>query len=202
MAVLPAFVEECTFRGAIYHSLRGARPVRAVILSGLMFGAMHMNFNQFVYAAALGIIMALLLEATGSILSTMILHFCFNSFSVVMMSALPYIYKNILGMSEAQYENALSQSASVGAGEALMSVAVLLPIAAVGGALAVLLYYAIAKLNGRWYYICFLFSKKTKEQRKTFPKPRLIFVTTIVAFVLTFAMCVLEELYVRGIIHF
>jgi hypothetical protein len=105
-------------------------------------------------------------------------------------------------MSEAQYENALSQSASVGAGEALMSVAVLLPIAAVGGALAVLLYYAIAKLNGRWYYICFLFSKKTKEQRKTFPKPRLIFVTTIVAFVLTFAMCVLEELYVRGIIHF
>lgn len=204
VAVLPGFVEETTFRGALYHSIRGARPVRAIFLSALMFGAMHMNFNQFVYATALGIIMGFLLEATGSIVATMLLHFCFNGNSVILLWLMTKLTDMIKDMDVdmSVYEQALEQSsnASLSTPEIMMALCILIPMAVVGGALAFLLYYAIARLNKRWYYICFLFSKSTKEQRDSYPKPRILYITTIICFIICLGMCILAELQARGLI--
>ena len=202
VAVLPAFVEETTFRGALYHSIRGARPVRAIFLSALMFGAMHMNFNQFVYATALGIIMGFLLEATGSIAATMLLHFCFNGNSVLLLWAMNKFMDMMKDMNIPAYEQALEQSssASLSTPEVMMALVVLIPMAVIGGALAFLLYYAIAKLNKRWYYICFLFSKSTKDQRDSYPKPRILYITTGICFAICLIMCILAELQARGLI--
>lgn len=204
VAVLPAFVEETTFRGALYHSIRGARPVRAIFLSALMFGAMHMNFNQFVYATALGIIMGFLLEATGSIVATMLLHLCFNGNSVILLWLMTKLTDMIedMDVDMSVYEQALEQSsnASLSTPEIMMALCILIPMAVVGGALAFLLYYAIAKLNKRWYYICFLFSKSTKEQRVSYPKPRILYITTIICFIICLGMCILAELQARGLI--
>lgn len=204
VAVLPGFVEETTFRGALYHSIRGARPVRAIFLSALMFGAMHMNFNQFVYATALGIIMGFLLEATGSIVATMLLHFCFNGNSVILLWLMTKLTDMIKDMDVdmSVYEQALEQSsnASLSTPEIMMALCILIPMAVIGGALAFLLYYAIAKLNKRWYYICFLFSKSTKEQRDSYPKPRILYITTIICFIICLGMCILAELQARGLI--
>lgn len=201
VALLPAFVEECTFRGAIYHSLRGARPVRAIILSGLMFGAMHMNFNQFVYATVLGIVMGFLLEATGSIVSTMLLHFCFNANSVILMWLLPKMYELLEKMAPGEYEQAMNTAMNYSPKEVLSMIVLLIPMAAIGGGLAFLLYYCIARLNKRWYYICFLFSKSTKDQRDSYPKPKVVTVCAIIGFAICFAFCVLNELVAREIIH-
>ena len=203
VAALPAFVEEASFRGAIYASLRGCRPVRAIILSGVMFGLMHMNFNQFMYATVLGIVMGFLLEATGSILSTMILHFCFNANSVILLWALPKLYDYLGQMtgSNVNMDDILAQtSGRIPTSELLMYIAIFIPIAAVGGAFAFLLYYCIAKLNKRWYYIRFLFSKDTKLQRSSFPKPKFLSICAIIGMVICFGICVLNELAVRGII--
>ncbi|MDY2789378.1 MAG: type II CAAX endopeptidase family protein [Lachnospiraceae bacterium] len=203
VAVLPGFVEEITFRGAIYHSVRGARPVRAILLSALMFGAMHMNFNQFCYATILGLVLGLVLEATGSIVATMLLHMCFNANSVVLSYGLTKLMNYMSRMGVPGYEDALNQAASqqMSPSDALAAMAVLLPVAAVGLVLAAILYYCIAKLNKRWYYICFLFSKNTKDQRDTYEKPQIVYVPTIACFVLCFGMCILQELVARGIIH-
>ena len=81
-ALTPALVEEITYRGVFYQSARGRRPIRAMIVSGLLFGAMHMNINQILYACVMGVIFAVVIEATGSLLSTMIMHFVINFDSV------------------------------------------------------------------------------------------------------------------------
>ena len=202
VAVIPAFVEEITFRGALYRSLRGARPVRAILLSGFMFGAMHMNFNQFVYATGLGIIMAFLIEATGSIWSSIILHFCINGNSVVMMALLPKITEQLEKMTAAYGDVAQSESLSQAVQDVnaytttqlLQTILVLLPVAAIGAAIAFGLFVLIAVLNKRWGYIRFLFAKETKGQREQLEKPKLINIFTILAFISCFAICILTEI--------
>ena len=66
-ALLPACVEEFMFRGVIFQTYKKSKMLPAILLSGFLFGCMHMNLNQFIYAFALGVYLAFLVEATGSI---------------------------------------------------------------------------------------------------------------------------------------
>lgn len=83
VAVLPAICEEFLFRGLIYHGLRKRNVSGAVFMSALMFALMHMNINQFSYAFVLGVILALAVEITGSVLTSVIMHLLFNGTSIV-----------------------------------------------------------------------------------------------------------------------
>lgn len=97
IAVMPAFCEEIAFRGVIYGGYRrSVRPAAAMIMSGLLFGLMHLNLNQFGYAFVMGIAVAMLVEATGSIFSSILFHFIINGTSVI--SA--YSLKTMYSMSE------------------------------------------------------------------------------------------------------
>lgn len=89
VAIIPAFLEELTYRGMMCTAYREVSPAAAIIISGMVFGLMHGNLNQFTYAAALGIAFAYLAEATGSIIPTMIIHAIVNSLSVTVMYLLP-----------------------------------------------------------------------------------------------------------------
>ncbi len=84
MAVFAPMCEELAFRGIVFGTYRkGGNILKAVLLSALLFGFMHMNFNQAIYAFAIGIFMALLVEATGSIWSSFLFHLIFNSNAVI-----------------------------------------------------------------------------------------------------------------------
>ena len=84
IAVYGPFVEEVVFRGAIFGGMRESASVwKSMLLSALLFGMMHMNFNQVGYAFVLGISMALLVEATGSIWASIIFHITVNARSVI-----------------------------------------------------------------------------------------------------------------------
>lgn len=88
VGVLGPIAEEFVFRGYIFHSFRRTgRIAGSVILSAVMFGLMHLNFNQACYACFLGIMLALAVEATGSTVTSTIMHMLFNSFSVAAMTA-------------------------------------------------------------------------------------------------------------------
>ena len=56
-----------------------------MLLSALLFALLHMNFNQAAYAFAIGIIAVLLVEATGSLWSSVILHVTINMQPVLLM---------------------------------------------------------------------------------------------------------------------
>ena len=83
MAVLPAISEELLVRGIIYHSYREKSPMIAWILSAVIFGMLHMNFNQMPYAIYLGIMMVLMVEASDSLLTSMCMHFFVNGISTL-----------------------------------------------------------------------------------------------------------------------
>lgn len=78
VALTPAICEEITMRGIILAGYDNIDIRKAAIMTGLFFGIIHMDGNQFLYAFALGVIFAYLVRITGSIFSSMICHFVIN----------------------------------------------------------------------------------------------------------------------------
>ena len=86
IAGIPCIVEEVIFRGALYQSYRSAGIIKAGIITAILFGFFHLNINQMSYAVVLGVLFIALNEITGSILSSMIVHFVINGTSVWLSS--------------------------------------------------------------------------------------------------------------------
>jgi len=90
--------EEFVFRGLIYGGYRRyCKPLPAIVMSGLMFGLMHLNFNQFCYAFVYGIALALLVEASGSIFMSILFHMMINGSSTVYLFLLNKFDSELLG---------------------------------------------------------------------------------------------------------
>lgn len=83
--ILVPILEEVVFRGLVYGRLRRwLRMPWAVLWSAIIFGLMHMNIVQFVYAGFLGALMALCVERLGGSLRGAILaHIMANAVSVI-----------------------------------------------------------------------------------------------------------------------
>jgi len=85
IGVLPGFCEEGANRGVLMNGLISRLGVwRAVLLSSLIFGLMHLNIYQTFYATILGVFMALAVLATRSLWTGIIIHFCNNAIGVIM----------------------------------------------------------------------------------------------------------------------
>ena len=84
LALIPAVVEEFIFRGLIFNGYKKRNPLKAALLSAVLFGLIHLNINQFSYAFVLGIVFALLIYVTGSIIPSTIAHFVINGTTVVL----------------------------------------------------------------------------------------------------------------------
>lgn len=141
MAVTPAFCEEVVFRGVVYGGYRkGGNKFWAVILSGFMFGVMHGNLNQALYAFVIGVLLALLLEATGSIFTTMLFHFIYNAQSCCMMY-----------LADAMMPGYFSEvaAAAVGPGQLYTMISVYLVLSVVFTPLAICVLYKISKNENR-----------------------------------------------------
>ncbi len=145
IAVIPALAEELMFRGLVFGGFRKKGLLGAVLMTGLYFGLFHFNFNQFAYAAVMGMIFAVLVEVTGSILSSMLAHFAVNSYSVILLWL----------TSQAQFgdtmESMEGSADTLAQYESMMPVimvvaAVMLLVMAVGfGALALIILMQLAK---------------------------------------------------------
>lgn len=122
MAVLPAIVEETIFRGVLYNTYSKRRPIAAIFLSALLFGLMHMNFNQMPYAIYLGIIMALLMEACDSILAPMILHFTLNGTSTLLSFLTMGTMENTAASGSTDIKSALMESYQLSAAQMGMEI--------------------------------------------------------------------------------
>jgi len=223
LAVLPAVLEESVYRGVFYNEYSKVHPLKAAILSGVMFGIMHGNINQFCYAAVMGVVFALLIEATGSILSTMLVHFWTNAASVVMLYLYPKLYdvaKAYYGMyteygntemtamlesvfgnmtqSSAEWMQQLMGSAAMlelTVGQILMLYG---PQALIMGILAVIVYRKLAMRSGNWSRICACFVRKTQEQsEEAGAKKRLITVPLAVAIVIGTAFMIVYEVLMQ-----
>lgn len=166
-AVLPAFAEEFIFRGIIFGSYRRSKMLGGIFLSAFLFGLMHMNFNQFLYAFALGIYFAFLVEATGSILSSMLAHFTVNFTSVVttyfLLPKLERLIEKGIGgyglslrLSIGSLPNGMDRETAAGLlmGIIVWGVIAVCALAGAGG-----IYVGICHITGRWEYVKGMFRR-------------------------------------------
>lgn len=80
-AVLPGICEETAHRGMLLNSYKSLGAKKAILLSGFLFGLMHLNIEQFFYATIIGFFFGFIALATDSIYPTMIMHFVNNAVS-------------------------------------------------------------------------------------------------------------------------
>ncbi len=157
IGIFGPFCEEFVFRGVIYRSYRRSgdwndntryktlrgNGISAMLLSSLLFGLMHMNFNQAVYAFAIGIFLVLLVEAAGSLWASVFCHMFFNSCQVVLM----YASQNMLNSVYGQAVNETAEQLSTQ--DLLAALSVYLLIAGVTTPIAGCVIAWIAKNEGR-----------------------------------------------------
>ena len=82
-AIVPAFAEEFAFRGIILSHFRKYGDAFAIFASALLFGCMHGNTTQIVFAFLLGLIFAFIDVKTNSIIPSVIVHFLNNLYAVI-----------------------------------------------------------------------------------------------------------------------
>lgn len=83
-AVVTPILEELLFRGIVYGRLREMTgKITAVIISSFIFGALHFNLVQFVYAFLLGMVLSLVMECTGHLYGAVVMHMTANFLAVV-----------------------------------------------------------------------------------------------------------------------
>lgn len=87
-AVLPAFCEEVIFRGAVAGSIEcNKNKLASLAIAGALFSVFHMNPAQTVHQFALGALLALMYFRSGSLWTTVIIHF-FNNMFVIALSSI------------------------------------------------------------------------------------------------------------------
>jgi len=167
IAVMPAVSEEFAFRGVFFHSLKDKGIVFAAVVSALLFGMMHLNFNQLSYTFVIGIAMAFAVYATGSIFGGMIVHFILNSNSVIMMALL----NRILAESGMDINKIMSEAATqtqtTSSGDMWLSIILLAVVAAIMLVPALGLYMSTAVICKREFVL-----KEIKDDFKNLFKKR------------------------------
>ncbi len=79
--------EEIIFRGAIFDRMHLAFPFwTANAIQAMFFGIYHMNLVQGIYAFLLGMVLGMVVYATGSILCSIAVHMAFNSTTYIIQS--------------------------------------------------------------------------------------------------------------------
>lgn len=97
VALTPAIGEELMFRGLLQRIItyNGLNKHLAVIVSALVFSAIHMQFQGFLTRFALGLILGYLFVFSGSLWISIIAHFLFNGSQVI----IAYFTKDMMDFS-------------------------------------------------------------------------------------------------------
>ncbi len=185
IGIFGPFSEELVFRGIIYQGYkRTGTAFQAMLLSALLFALMHMNINQAAYAFVIGLIVILLVEATGSIWSSILFHVVFNSEQVCMM----YLYDKIMpgmgGIAEAQ--------AMLTTDVLLMAISGYLMIAAVTTTLAGCVLAWIAKNEKREEALRSVWTSRKQKKENSDANGKMITVPLIIGIVLALSYMSLE----------
>lgn len=81
-ALLPAICEEFVYRGILCYEYERGGVLRAVALSSVFFALLHFNLANFPVYLFCGVILALVLYATRSLVGVVIVHFLYNIFGL------------------------------------------------------------------------------------------------------------------------
>ena len=137
-----------------------------------------MNLNQALYAFVLGIFLALLVEATGSLFASMLFHFIYNAQSCCLMFF-------VEAMQPGYYSDA--SNVALGAEQLYAVISVYLVVAAIATPLAFCMLYKIAKNENRVAELMECLPKK-QEGKQKLVTPAFVIATVIAVAYIIFEM--------------
>jgi uncharacterized protein len=96
IGLLPAFCEEIFFRGALQRVLihLTKNPWAGIIISAILFSALHLQFIGFLPRLFMGVVMGALYWYSGSLWTCVTAHFVYNSVQVVAVAYMPKLVAN------------------------------------------------------------------------------------------------------------
>ena len=86
-AILPAICEETLHRGMLLKGNSNLGMKKSILISGFLFGLLHLNIEQFFYASIIGLFLGFICWTTSSIYPCIIVHFMNNAISVFLAFA-------------------------------------------------------------------------------------------------------------------
>ena len=113
MALIPAICEEILFRGFLLGAFKGESKkskIWAVVMVGILFGIMHLNFIRIVPTAILGILFAYCALATKSIWTSVFMHFLLSPLNAPSKNPLNKISSHIAGIKATTIKLAKNES--------------------------------------------------------------------------------------------
>lgn len=90
VAIVGPIAEELVFREGVcgYLARNGAKPWKAIWISAVLFGIIHMNPAQVVVAMIIGFILGVIYIKTGNVVLTSIIHILNNSIALIQMNVM------------------------------------------------------------------------------------------------------------------
>lgn len=176
VGILAPVCEEVVFRGAIFRGLKKDGNIfKAILASGLLFGLLHMNINQASYAFVIGILLGFLVEATGSIFSSILFHVLVNTSNAIMM-----IFTSSM-MSE---ELMATAQETVDTATLLNMICIYLVLAVIGTTIAICLLVWMSKNEGREQILQKAWTDRKVKEGKVISIPFIIGVVMSILFML------------------
>lgn len=143
VAILPSITEEITIRGVVLSGYNNKNKYVAAVITGLFFGILHLDPQQFLYATVLGFIFALVVRITNSIYASMIIHFIVNGTSVT-LAKISKIISDSLPIATETTEFTLK---NISSGEKILLLVIYGFIAVIFSIFVFLIIYVLERLN-------------------------------------------------------
>ncbi|MDD3204267.1 MAG: type II CAAX endopeptidase family protein [Lachnospiraceae bacterium] len=177
MGIFGPVCEELVFRGIVHTGYRrSGNAIQAMFFSAFLFGLMHMNFNQTIYAFVIGFLLVLLKEVTGSMWGSVVYHVIFNSNTVIML----YVSEKWMpSLAEASAESLATE-------DLIMTISASMIVATITTAIAACILVWIAKNENRSGILTHIW-----KERKT-GKGRMITVSLVISVILCLAFMIMQ----------
>lgn len=83
-ALIPSIVEDLTVRGVVLSGYSYKSKGIAAFMTAIMYAMLNLNPSKFLYALVIGVILAYMVRATGSIIISIICHFIINTIQIIL----------------------------------------------------------------------------------------------------------------------
>ncbi len=143
VALLPSITEEITIRGVVLSGYNNVNKYIAASVTGLFFGILHLDGQQFLYATILGFVFALVVRITNSIYASMLMHFIINGTSVT-IAKISRIISDSLSINPEVAELTLK---NIGTEEKILLIVIYGTIAVIFSAFVFLIIYGLNRIN-------------------------------------------------------
>jgi len=160
IGVLAGICEETLFRGFIQRGLERFGAVKSILITAVLFGLMHMDFQRFLGTFLLGALFGYLTYKSNSIFSSMFAHFANNSIAV----CLTYVSLKANELLKQSGVNGIDNIEKISNGDVFESLASMGQIEIIA---FTIVYAIIFSFSVAWLIILLRFFTKHNSKRET-----------------------------------